>query len=80
MQVYKESLSPTANPAQANKEIHVRTENNTVVISTNKEGLLSLAEQLTMLAEMEPGSHIHYDENNSLEDGSAEMIIEAVGS
>ena len=30
------------------------------------------------LAEAVPGSHIHYDQYNSLEDGSAEMIIEKV--
>lgn len=48
------------------------------VISANKEGMLSLARQLTALAEGEPGDHIHYDENNSLEDGSAELIIERI--
>ena len=53
-------------------------EDGTVVISANKEGLLSLAEQLTVLANEPPGSHIHYDEYNSLEEGSAEMIIERV--
>ena len=47
-----------------------------MVISANKEGLLSLAAQLTALAEALPGSHIHYDVFNSLEEGSAEMIIE----
>ena len=57
-------------------EIRVQIENNAVVISANQEGLLSLANQLAALAESEPGSHIHYDEYNSLEDGSAEMIIE----
>ncbi len=48
------------------------------VISANKEGLLSLAGQLAALAEGEPGDHIHYDENNSLEDGSAGLIIERI--
>ena len=57
-------------------EIHVIIDKNTAVISANREGLLSLAGQLTALAEEPPGSHIHYDENNSLEKGSAEMIIE----
>ena len=55
--------------------IKVRIDGGTVVISANQEGLLSLAKQLTTLAEAAPGDHIHYDENNSLEDGSAEMII-----
>ena len=59
-------------------EIHVNIVNGTVVISANKEGLLSLAGQLTALAEEPPGSHIHYDENNSLEEDSAEMIIERI--
>ena len=57
-------------------EICVRIENDEAVISANKEGLLSLAKQLTALAEETPGSHIHYDQYNSLEEGSAELIIE----
>lgn len=50
----------------------------TVVISANREGLLSLARQLTDLANEEAGSHIHYDAYNSLEDGSSELIIEKI--
>ena len=50
----------------------------TVVISANKEGLLSLASQLSALAIQEKGAHIHYDEYNSLEDGSTELIIEKI--
>ena len=57
-------------------EIRVNRDQNEVVISANREGLLSLAGQLTALAEGVPGDHIHYDENNSLEKGSAELIIE----
>ncbi|MBQ7175382.1 MAG: hypothetical protein IJR62_08005 [Lachnospiraceae bacterium] len=56
--------------------INVSIENDTAVISANREGLLSLAKQLTALADGSPGDHIHYDEYNSLEEGSAEMIIE----
>ena len=56
-------------------EIRVKVDNDAVVIAANKEGMLSLAKQLTALAEAVPGQHIHYDEDNSLEDGSAEMII-----
>jgi len=59
-------------------EIRVNRDQNEVVISANREGLLSLAEQLTALAEGIPGDHIHYDEHNSLEKGSAELIIERV--
>ena len=59
-------------------EIRVNRDQKEVVISANREGLLSLAGQLTALAEGVPGDHIHYDENNSLEKGSAELIIERV--
>ena len=57
-------------------EISARIERGTVIISANKAGLLSLAGQLTALAAEKPGSHVHYDGDNSLEEGSAEMIIE----
>jgi hypothetical protein len=59
-------------------EIYVDNTDGEVVISANREGLLSLAEQLTALAEGVPGDHIHYDDDNSLEEGSAELIIERV--
>ena len=57
-------------------EIKVASENGEIMISANREGLLSLAKHLTALADGMPGDHIHYDVNNSLEEGSAEMIIE----
>lgn len=56
-------------------EIRVKIDHGAVVIAANKEGLLSLAKQLTALAEAAAGQHIHYDEYNSLEKESAEMII-----
>ncbi len=59
-------------------ELRVRIDHGAAVISANREGLLSLAKQLTAMAEAAPGTHIHYDEYNSLEDGSSEMIIEHV--
>lgn len=59
--------------------IKVRGEEKEVVISANKEGLISLANQLNALANESIGSHIHYDEYNSLEDGSSELIIERIG-
>lgn len=49
-----------------------------VTVSANREGLLSLAGHLKALAEGQPGDHIHYDEHNSLEEGSPEMIIELI--
>lgn len=57
-------------------EIRTDIDDGTIIIRANREGLLSLANQLITLAEEKPGSHIHYDENNSLEEGSAELIIE----
>ncbi len=59
-------------------EIRFRIDDGTAVISANREGLLSLIGHLTALAGEEPGSHIHYDEYNSLEDGSDELIIEKI--
>ena len=59
-------------------EIKAAAENGEIVISANREGLLSLAKQLTALADGVPGDHIHYDESNSLEEGSAELIIERI--
>ena len=57
--------------------IRVRSDSDgTVVVSANREGLRSLDGQLTALADAEAGSHIHYDEYNSLEEGSSQMLIE----
>ena len=56
--------------------IKVRIGNGTAVISANREGLLSLAGQLKILADEAPGCHIHLDAYNSLEEGSAELILE----
>ena len=55
--------------------IKVDTEHGEVVIAANKEGLISLANHLMCLAKEAPGSHIHLDEHNSLEEGSAELIL-----
>lgn len=59
-------------------EISVRIDGGTAVISANREGLRSLAKQLAALAEAPPGSNIHYDSYDALEDGSAEMIVERI--
>ena len=56
--------------------ISVGADSNTVVIRANREGLLSLANHMTALAEETPGSHIHLDEYSALEEGSVELIIE----
>ena len=60
-------------------EIKVKIENGMTIISANREGLLSLAAQLSALANAENEDHIHYDEYNSLENGSTELIIERIG-
>jgi hypothetical protein len=46
----------------------------------NRNGLISLAKHLLTLAEVNvpTGSHIHYDEWNSLEKGSFQLIIEKI--
>lgn len=59
-------------------EIKAVAENGENVISANREGLLSLAKQFMTLADGMPGVHIHYDGQNSLEEGSAELVIERV--
>ncbi len=59
-------------------KIKAVVEKDGIAISANREGMLSLAKQLTALAEGAPGDHIHYDAYNSLEEGSAEMMIELI--
>ena len=59
--------------------ISVRIEGGAAVISANREGLLSLAGHLAALAEETPGSHIHLDAYNSLEEGSGELILDRIG-
>lgn len=59
-------------------KISVHADGNIATISANKAGLLSLAQQLTALAEHDGRDHYHLDEHNSLEDGSSELIIEKI--
>lgn len=59
-------------------EIKAGIENNEIILSANREALLSLAKHLMVLADGEPGEHIHYDEHNAFEEGSVELIIERV--
>ncbi|MBQ3386872.1 MAG: hypothetical protein IJG53_06060 [Eggerthellaceae bacterium] len=58
--------------------ISARVENGTVVVTANAAGLRSLANICLALADQPRGAHIHLDEFNALEDGSAELIIERV--
>ena len=59
-------------------EISVKNVNGAVVLSANREGLVSLANILLTLSQEKTGDHIHLDESNSLEDGSCELIIEKI--
>lgn len=51
-----------------------------IIIKANCAGLFSLARHLLTLAQegVPNGSHIHLDEYNSLEEKSAELIVERV--
>lgn len=59
-------------------EIRVGVADQVVTISANASGLRSLARQLLVLAqESTPsGHHFHFDDSNSLEDGSTELVLE----
>lgn len=59
-------------------KIKVEKNNNEVLISANKEGLISLANHLLTLSQDEiiEGAHIHLDEYNSLEENSLGIVIE----
>jgi hypothetical protein len=57
-------------------EIRLAARDGAATLSANREGLLSLARILCALAEGQPGDHVHLDEHNALEDGSAELVIE----
>ena len=57
--------------------IEVSNNDSEVVISANAEGLESMANIFMELSKNynDIGTHIHLDQYNSLEDGSAELII-----
>jgi hypothetical protein len=61
-------------------EIKVQYDDSCVRILANKDGLLSLANHLINLAQdnFDKGYHLHYDDYNSLEEGSIELIIEKI--
>lgn len=61
-------------------QIKVGVDGDTAIIAANREGLLSLARIFSGLAEEKPGSHIHLDEYNSLEENSAGLIVEKLES
>lgn len=59
-------------------EIETKFEEGTIIILANKEGLISLANHFLNLAQEEipSGYDMHFDENNSLEENSLELIIQ----
>lgn len=58
--------------------IEAKAESGMINIIANKEGLISLATHLLTLAQNQvpQGSHLHYDEHNSLEENSFNLIIQ----
>lgn len=63
---------------EENFTIRTKIENNSILISANEEGLVSLANHLLNLAQksVPANYHIHLDDSNSLEKGSAELILQ----
>jgi hypothetical protein len=61
-------------------EIAVHTSDDGVLISGNPSGLRSLAKLLLTLAQenVPVHHHIHLDDSNALEDGSAVLVLERV--
>ena len=53
---------------------------NSIIISANKAGLISLASHILTLAQdsTNMGTHIHLDEYNSLENDSLELIVQKI--
>jgi hypothetical protein len=58
-------------------EINVKHLDGVITLSANREGLISLANHLLNLAQsnIPIGHHMHFDEFNSLEEGSSELIL-----
>lgn len=61
-------------------ELNVIVDNNVILIKANKGGLISMANHLLNLAQddVPKNHHMHFDELNSLEEGSSELIIEKI--
>ena len=58
--------------------IDIKVQDGDVVVSANREGLLSLASHFKMLAQGAVGDHFHLDQYNSLEEGSLPLIVEMI--
>jgi hypothetical protein len=63
---------------RAHHSVVVQVESDEVIIRANSAGLISLANHLLTLAQEKVPSreHLHLDDSNSLEAGSASLIIE----
>jgi hypothetical protein len=58
--------------------IEAKVDKRVITITANKEGLISLANHLINLAQEDvpQGYHLHFDEYNSLEESSFELIFQ----
>jgi hypothetical protein len=65
---------------ERNFVIETSYRNGQIHIKANKEGLISLANHFLNIAQesVPTGHHMHFDDINSLEDGSIELIIEKI--
>lgn len=71
----EEQLGNTV-PWEDGFSISVRVEKDTAVLKADRAGMNSLAGICRMLGEKTAGHHIHLDQYNALEEGSAQLIIE----
>lgn len=60
--------------------IKVSIEGDSIVISANKDGLMSLSNHFANLAQdtVPINCHLHFDEYNSLEIGSLELVVQKI--
>jgi hypothetical protein len=65
---------------EKNFEIKTEVNGGAIIISANTEGLISLANHFLNLAQknVPNNCHMHFDDNNSLEAGSVELIVQKV--
>lgn len=85
MEINVPSYSPAGVPLEWDKDFEIAVavlEDGVIRIVANRAGLRSLARMLLTLSEdvVPSGTHVHLDEYNSLEQGSAELIVERSGN
>ncbi|MCR5793043.1 MAG: hypothetical protein K6G65_07725 [Lachnospiraceae bacterium] len=63
-----------------NYKIECNYDDGEIIILANEAGLMSLANHLVSLAQrrVPSGTHIHLDEDNSLEEGSKDIVIQKI--